>query len=793
MTATDLGGGPPDKFLGAFVKNISNNLGLSTSPSTASITVVEDDGVSFTFPDVGTFHTISVGSDWEFSGVLPRYEIDIANISGRSIRVSLSDPREIMKSIPVILAPGSEAIIDKINTDTGCSVLDIYGAYGQGLLNLSGWNQSGMAFERIVSALKGDNILFGTVVVPIPQQIVSVFGERYVFDLTEVAARVDPQHRVNTKLAPLSNLIEDLSQRHSFDWFVESTRRSDGIIEVTIRVIDRSVDNIDIDLQSFLDLHDEKVITATSGIELRNEVSCMALQGATVESMRKVDILGLANEPIDLTTEGGVNNYIMEEQEMISVLAGRLQWEIFLGNAANNVSSESLRGMSRYGPGFSDDDLAELTTLIRTTQQIDFDDSGKITAYNAQRVAYLQKSLEDKRALIGKVFKKLQDHTNATYGKRFVHDSILDEIIQSAWTRDVIAGNDDPNEYFRQDDGRTKAYVEYSLEDAGGAFSLGLNNLTNLFGNQSLFRNVTVFGTTFSDRILGEEAILVLQLASNFDPTDVSVEIPDTSNYIYKEASSPFASVKTSLFVSCTVNKDGVVALPGGVFESRPTDEQLRQAAIAQGGNTTQNLLDIHKKLERFYGKTYWSVHALAYQPRFAYIPTRSRTLRYGPVFSSDLGQDAQGKLQIIQDAGFAPWEFGSISAMIAAMQIKVDNATSLQKEAFTANISVEGFPLFNIGDSLEKNSNINYISMSFGDGGVKTTYSLQTYTRKFGEISKEDLARLAFILNNGGGRILSQQESNFLSGYNVNVDKGLGGSFGTFGSNFNGGALNFG
>ena len=197
--------------------------------------------------------------------------------------------------------------------------------------------------------------------------------------------------------------------------------------------------------------------------------------------------------------------------------------------------------------------------------------------------------------------------------------------------------------------------------------------------------------------------------------------------------------------------------------------------------------------LERFYGKAYWNHHALAFQPDFAYIPTRSRTLRYGPIFSSNLGQDAQGKVQIIQDAGFAPWEFGSLSLMIAAMQIKVDNATSLQKEAFTASISVEGFPLFNIGDSLEKNSNINSISMSFGDGGVKTTYSLQTYFRKFGEISKQDLARIAFILNNGGGRILSQQESNFLSGYNVNVDKGLGGTFGVSSSNLNGGALDFG
>ena len=126
-------------------------------------------------------------------------------------------------------------------------------------------------------------------------------------------------------------------------------------------------------------------------------------------------------------------------------------------------------------------------------------------------------------------------------------------------------------------------------------------------------------------------------------------------------------------------------------------------------------------------------------------------------------------------------------------MQLKVNNATSLQKEAFSANIQVEGFPQFNIGDSLEKNSNINSISMTFGDGGVKTTYSLQTYTRKFGEISKEDWARLAFILSNGGGRVLPQRQSSFLSQYNVNVNKNFAGPFTSSGSNLNGGALDFG
>lgn len=795
MTGTNLGGGAPTKFLGAYVKNISSNLGLSTSPSTASLTVVEDVDVNFTFPDVGTFHTINAGSEWQFSGILTRYEIDIANISGRTIRVSLADPREIMKSIPVVLAPGSQSIVETINNNTGCSILDVYGAFGQGLINLSNWNQSGMEFKRIISALEGDNVLFGTATIPVPQQIVNAFGERYVFNLSEVAEIVNGTHRINTNLTPLSNLIEDLSQRHSFDWFVESIRRSDGIIQVTVKTIDRSSDNVDIDLQNFLDTHNERVITATSGIELRNDLSCLALQGAPVESLTKVAILGLANEPIDLTIEGGTNIYFMSEEEMRVVLTGRHQWEMWLGNQSEkrDTSTDTFKGLSRYGPNFSDDDLGAIMDLTRKIQSQNVDDAGKISVYNKKRLTYLADVELATREKIGKLFSKLEGHAKATYGKRFVHDSILDEIIQSAWTRGVVVGNDDPNEYFRQEDGRTKAYVEFSTEEAGGAFSLGLNNLTNLFGSQNIFGNVTAFGNTFSNRALGQEAILVLELANNFDSNSAFVDIKDTANYVYKESDSLFANVKTSLYVSCTVNKDGVVSIPGVVSEPVTTQDKIASDAIAIASTNGTTVQEAHLKLARFYGKSFWGEHALVYQPDFAYIPTRSRTLRYGPVFSSNLSLSSQGKAQIIQDAGFAPWEFGSISNMIAAMQIKVDNATSLQREAFTANISVEGFPLFNIGDSIEKNSNINSISMSFGGGGVKTTYSLQTYTRKFGEISKQDLARIAFILNNGGGRILPQQQANFISGHNVNVDKGLGSNFGVSSSNLNGGALDFG
>lgn len=181
MTATFLGlGGEPVKFLGAYVKNVSSNLGLSTSPSSISVTLVEDDDAQFIFPEMGSFHEIQVGPTWRFGGLITRYELDIANIGGRTIRVSMSDPREIMKSIPVILAPGYAGIVDRIN-NTGCSVLDVFGAF-QEAVNLSNWNESGMPFNRIVSALHGEQLQIGDSRLVIIQQLGKAFGEVYRFN-----------------------------------------------------------------------------------------------------------------------------------------------------------------------------------------------------------------------------------------------------------------------------------------------------------------------------------------------------------------------------------------------------------------------------------------------------------------------------------------------------------------------------------------------------------------------------------------------------------------------------------
>lgn len=881
-TTTSLNLTQAPKFMGAYLLNLSSSLGLSVNPSTASITLVEDNDAIFTPPTLGLFYTVQLENNWSFSGVAIKYEKEERNIGGRRIQVQLNDVREVMKSIPMILAPGSAGIVEGLR-DTHCAYLDIFGAFNSGIINLSGWNQAGIPYLSVKAALHGEMVRVGSTDVQITRQSATIYGETYIFDLTEVSAKVNQNFRINNNLISIAQFIEDLSTKNSFDWFVDAERQADNTILVTVRVIDRSQDNVDISFTEFLNLHEDRVISAASGLELRNDVSCLVLQGAPVESLVKVDIRGMANEPIDLSPEGGSNAYIMSEDEMRLVMADKNSWQMWLSIPEEFGGGG---GFSRYGGSLTDNVNRELVKILdHVLDRSKFQNLPK----NPERdLDYLKpEEATDSFNIVGKIYEKLKGHAESTYGKRWVHAPVFDEIIDSAWTADVTNSNDDPNDYFQQDNGRTRAYVEFSNEESGDTFSLGLSNLTNSFGNLGIFGTIIQYGNTF--QAIGDPtelgAILTPELFTSFSVQDSAIS-SEKANYTYNNMSSVLPGQKTKIFVAATIDKDGVITIPDSVIErnpdiyeflntlvnytstinSNPTRSSVaikrdrdniqaqinreqktlekRQRELTVAANIAnlhtevndprnvvtaaraqkaqnkfdeqsnlvselqQQLNDLNSELQeaeniengqennkdgfndadgnsisaaeaikqlaqQMLGGVPWAIAPRVFQPRYAYIPTRSRFNRYGPVFSSDITDNHSGKLEIIQDDGFAPWEFGGYTLMTEAMQIKVDNASSAVKDLQTGNISVEGYPIKSLGDFIGFNSNITSLSISFGNP-VTTQYQLQSYTRKFGELTQEEIARLALAtLSN---RSVPQREANFIGTHNFRVNKQFGG-----------------
>ncbi len=784
-TYTSLGLTEGQKFLGAYITDINNSIGFAVNPSTCSVTLVEDDDAIFETPVLGSFHRISLGSSWYFDGIVTNHSRDIKNAAGRTIQVNMADAREIMKSVTMILAPGCQNIVDELGSR--CAVMDVYGAYfissENSTLNLSGWNGTGMEVTRILAALKGENIQFGTIDFNVPKLLANIYGEIYSFDFTELETYVNAGYRVNSNLISLAEFVDDLAQRNAFEWYIEAERNSSNQVVVTCRVINRRTDNEDISLEVFANLH-ENVVSISSGLELRNDLNCTVLQGAFKEGLSKVDIAGLANEPVDLSPEGGSEAYYMTEGEMRAVLGGRTSWEVWLSIPGANGGGE---GFDRYG-GTLESSFVNPIVKVRTL--INDLTTGKIK--NADRTkAYLSSANFGK---VGLVFEKLRSHAEETYGKRWVHGSVLDEIIDSAWTQDIVAGNNNPNEYFRQEDGRTRCYVEFS-NDQGGAFTLGLGDLTNIFPNVDLFTNVIAFGGTFSNFMTGSE-IIPCELAGNFTVAN-SILDTDKSNYIYDEGTT-----KSKLFVAATIDKDGVVRIDAPVLEQAPSKvdmvNKIIQANVSSSaahtdadGNTVSNDSYIKNMLSRFYGINPFRFFARCHQPKFAYIPTRSRLFRYGPVYSQYIERDFSGKLEIIQDDSFAPWEFGSTALMTQVMQLKVDLSSSAIFNVQTGNVVVEGYPLRRIGDAIGFNSNISSIQFTVS-GGAKTTYGLQSYTKKFGELSNDELTRLTIVSLRRGNKITPENIASYIDTYSVKVNKQFTGRGNKGAGGLTGGAYGF-
>lgn len=795
MTATSLGlGGQPIRFLGAFLQNLSSNLGLAQSPSTCNVTLYEDDCATppavFENPEVGSFKSLVVGS-YIFAGIVTSYQKDVRNIGGRSIQVTLADPREIMGSVPMIIAPGYRAVAAQI-ANTECSVIDVFGAFddanGTGL-NVSGWNQAGMPYESIALALKGGITTNFESNFNVTGQVAKAFGERYRFNLDEVTARVDPGYRINSNLLTLSDMLQDLASRHSFDWYVESERAGDNIIDVTIRIIDRSTDNIDIGFDAFLAANSGFVIEASQGFELRNDVACAVLLGAPIEQLRALNCNGMANNPVDLSAEGFSARYFMSEIEMRYVLSssddGTGPWRQWL--AENG-------GLSRYALGgpASSDPVAQLWNA-RTAEDLDHQLG---IAQDRQTVT------EDVEQLLNKIFEKLKTNAEASYGRRFLFSKPGDvDIIEAAWTVDVVAGGiqpgpgisfpgnpvtgagqepvSNPNEYFRNENGKTRCYVEFEnipvpieVEETtglgiGGGFTLGK----------------------------GESAAqaLNLDLAGAFQLTSALLEL-DKSDWLVFNG---------NLYVSATIEEDGtVVRLDAPVLKSDPDinefDEEIKGLGpggnqnIAQNGGKQVDKGNRNQLRRKGLRGAPMLLHAQAYQPSRIFVPTKNQTLRYGPVFSSNIDPSSQGKLVIDQDDGFAPWEFGGISLMLDAMQFRVDNASSDVKQVETGQITVEGLPKLSIGASLGFNSNINSINISFGTNGVRTSYQLRSFLRVFGELSKEELAAFSLFARRAGARFLAQDSVAFINKYRPVISKQFGGRGRGSASGPNGGGFNF-
>ncbi len=158
---------------------------------------------------------------------------------------------------------------------------------------------------------------------------------------------------------------------------------------------------------------------------------------------------------------------------------------------------------------------------------------------------------------------------------------------------------------------------------------------------------------------------------------------------------------------------------------------------------------DANKIFRKFGAGNFWStIHAPPVYPDFITIPLKSNILSYGPWY----GIGAQGKVYFQQNTSLTPWGYGDIDLMNLAANAQVTEAITGQQSAESGTIELVGAPIFNIGDQLAltgevlKGPTITSIDVGYSGSGVTSTYTLRTFTPKFGAFSKDNVERLKKI-----------------------------------------------
>lgn len=131
-------------------------------------------------------------------------------------------------------------------------------------------------------------------------------------------------------------------------------------------------------------------------------------------------------------------------------------------------------------------------------------------------------------------------------------------------------------------------------------------------------------------------------------------------------------------------------------------------------------------------------VGPLPLYPVFTLTNIKSENTFYGP-WISKYGNG--GKTKFEQDASVTPWTYGSREKMQEVSSQRIKDELAYMENVETGQYTKLGLPEYSLGDELVSSGpRLTNISVSYGTSGVSTTYTVSTYTPKFGFLPKQSI-----------------------------------------------------
>ena len=768
-----------ETFLNSSIRGFNGSVGWGSQATTVSVDLVDDvdNGDSFSPPAVGSAVNFSY-SGWAFSGLIQSYSREFGQQGNPLYSIQLQDPRELLAGVQLILQDYSGGVYGMSN------IYNVFG-YLESLYGFGGAqsNESGIPWWLIRDA-------FYAMQLTTPLRF---RGTSFLFDPFYGQNLLPNYYRIGGDSISLLDFVTNISEAISADYHISmipySSPSTTATYLIKTNLISRNYVLRENAINEFVEQTDGAV-SKQSGYELSNEVMNRFVVGGKVNNMYFQDqdytennedgnistlyddvilpywgydafdnlIIGdgdfngdtgheytftIDGRPMYLQTgKSSLVNYKTDLAELQAIRAGKNSWESFLW--IYNTVSTSIHYKKANNIGITDgkisDELMNVLLEAKTTGIIPM-----IPGVRAVSTKPGPSALESEEQIrqVNKIYNYLKKYATEFYGKKFMVRIPFVAGARVAETNDLKFSLNPTStgyveeQYWNQASGL--GYMPYNPEkftdSSNKLYAYAKFTDTNSEGEGDVFSSYAFDKLSPDSYILDQYPNLKLgKMRENLfvkcsvDPKPIflnPVTLFSPRAVITLDGPVTSAVINTELAHTALFNELKIVLLEGTtVLTEASIDDWILSTGSATGYDALWKSRDADFKI-----------------PDMVAVPLESEILRYGPWYVSN----GDGKVEFENDSSLVPWNYGGFTAMALAGNAKVQGALTSQQAHEMGSVEFPGIPTLSLGTALLSSGPIvTDISVSVGEGGVTTSYRMNTWTHQFGRLGKYNVERFA-------------------------------------------------